>query len=34
VRAWRFSCDPLKHLAEVCASELANHWKKQTGETP
>ena len=34
VRAWRFSCDPLKHLAEVCASALANHWKKQTGETP
>ena len=34
VRAWRFSCDPLKHLAEVCASELANHWKKQAGETP
>ena len=34
VRAWRFSCDPLKHLAEVCTSELANYWKKQTGETP
>ena len=34
VRAWRFSCDPLKHLTDVCASELARFLAKQTGETP
>ena len=34
VSEWRSPVIALQVLTDVCASELANYWKKQTGETP